>query len=457
MVDRVTVDVVVVGAGLAGLSAARALQAAGSSVVVLEARSRVGGRVDGRTLSDGETVVEVGGQWIGPGQHRMIRLSAELGPRDVPDVQRGREHPELRGHPGAVPGRDPADQPVDPGRHGPGADAVRPSGAARAARSAVGRGSRRRMGLDHLRDLDPAQRAHREGAEPVAPLLRGGVRRRTAGLLAAARARSTRTPVVASTRSPACATARSRIGTSVVRSACRSGSRKSWARTSCGSARRSAASSNGPTGSPCSPTACSPRLVTRSSRSRRCSPAGSRTTHRCPAYRDQLTQRVPAGSVIKCNVVYDTPFWRSDGLTGQATGDEGPVKVVFDNSPPSGSPGVLLAFLEGEHARALNRVAPWERREAVIAGLVGFFGRRGRGRHRVRRARLVRGGVDPGLLRRALPVRRVDPVRPGAARADRSHPLGRRGDGDGVERLHGRRAAVRLARRVRGPGAVTDR
>jgi monoamine oxidase len=93
-----------------------------------------------------------------------------------------------------------------------------------------------------------------------------------------------------------------------------------------------------------------------------------------PGYRDQLTQRVPAGSVIKCNVVYERPFWRDDGLTGQATGDQGPVKVVFDNSPPSGAPGVLLAFLEGAHARRLNRVSPTQRRDAVVRSLVEFFG-----------------------------------------------------------------------------------
>jgi monoamine oxidase len=93
-----------------------------------------------------------------------------------------------------------------------------------------------------------------------------------------------------------------------------------------------------------------------------------------PAVRDQLTQRVPAGSVIKCHAVYDTPFWREAGLTGQATGDRGPVKVVFDNSPPAGSPGVLLAFLEGKAARRLNRVGPAERRDAVLGSLVDFFG-----------------------------------------------------------------------------------
>jgi monoamine oxidase len=80
------------------------------------------------------------------------------------------------------------------------------------------------------------------------------------------------------------------------------------------------------------------------------------------------------GSVIKCHAVYDEPFWRTDGLTGQATGDAGPVKVVFDNSPPSGSPGVLVAFLEGAHARALGQVTAPERREAVLASLADYFG-----------------------------------------------------------------------------------
>src|SRR6478752_111147 len=89
MAERVTVDVVVVGAGLAGLSAARALVAAGQTVVVLDARDRVGGRVHGRTLSDGETVVEVGGQWIGPGQHLMLRLNSELGLETFPTYNDG--------------------------------------------------------------------------------------------------------------------------------------------------------------------------------------------------------------------------------------------------------------------------------------------------------------------------------------------------------------------------------
>src|SRR5918992_5172348 len=72
------VDVVVVGAGLAGLLAARELLAANVSVLVLEARDRVGGRLLNHTL-EGGAVVEVGGQWVGPSQDRVLVLAEELG------------------------------------------------------------------------------------------------------------------------------------------------------------------------------------------------------------------------------------------------------------------------------------------------------------------------------------------------------------------------------------------
>ncbi len=95
-----------------------------------------------------------------------------------------------------------------------------------------------------------------------------------------------------------------------------------------------------------------------------------------PALRDQLTQRMGQGSVIKCMAVYDTPFWRDDGLSGQATSAEGPVKVIFDNSPPDGSPGVLLGFLEGRQARELAQWDPGTRRRAVIDCFTRLFGSR---------------------------------------------------------------------------------
>ena len=84
------VDVVVVGAGFAGLSAAGALVRAGKSVVVLEARDRVGGRTFTKTLPlPGAPWVDVGGQWIGPTQHEIIALVRELGVKTFPTWTRG--------------------------------------------------------------------------------------------------------------------------------------------------------------------------------------------------------------------------------------------------------------------------------------------------------------------------------------------------------------------------------
>jgi monoamine oxidase len=81
-------DVVVVGAGLAGLTAARDLVAAGCSVIVAEARDRVGGRVVGWPVGDGK-IVEMGGQFAGPTQDRILALAAELGVATFPTYDDG--------------------------------------------------------------------------------------------------------------------------------------------------------------------------------------------------------------------------------------------------------------------------------------------------------------------------------------------------------------------------------
>ena len=70
-------DVIIVGAGLSGLSAARRVVGAGHSAIVLEARDRVGGRTLNHPLGNGK-VVEVGGQWIGPTQDHLAALAREL-------------------------------------------------------------------------------------------------------------------------------------------------------------------------------------------------------------------------------------------------------------------------------------------------------------------------------------------------------------------------------------------
>lgn len=72
------VDVAVLGAGLAGLSAARDLQRSGADVIVLEARDRVGGRVEAVTLPDGRTI-QAGGEVFGPAHTAYGELVEELG------------------------------------------------------------------------------------------------------------------------------------------------------------------------------------------------------------------------------------------------------------------------------------------------------------------------------------------------------------------------------------------
>ena len=82
-------DVVIVGAGISGLFAARKLKDAGLNVIVLEASHRVGGRLYTKYLPDG-TAFDLGGQWIGPEMHRITDLVEELGLESFPQDNSGR-------------------------------------------------------------------------------------------------------------------------------------------------------------------------------------------------------------------------------------------------------------------------------------------------------------------------------------------------------------------------------
>jgi monoamine oxidase len=82
--------------------------------------------------------------------------------------------------------------------------------------------------------------------------------------------------------------------------------------------------------------------------------------------RDQLTQRMANGALTKCAAVYPEPFWREQGLSGQAVSDGGPVTTTFDNSPPDGSPGVLVGFIAGAEAIRHARLSEADRRRVVL-------------------------------------------------------------------------------------------
>src|SRR5215208_3654182 len=94
-----------------------------------------------------------------------------------------------------------------------------------------------------------------------------------------------------------------------------------------------------------------------------------------PAERDAVHQRIPQGTLGKVAVVYERPFWRDAGLTGQALHTEGPVNAWFDDSPPDGSPGVLFGFVGGDAHRGFFPRPIADRRAAVVANLVDCFGR----------------------------------------------------------------------------------
>src|SRR2546427_721461 len=66
-----------------------------------------------------------------------------------------------------------------------------------------------------------------------------------------------------------------------------------------------------------------------------------------PALRDQLIQHMPQGTLMKFEAIYNTPFWRAQGLSGQAVSEIGPIKVTFDTSPADGSFGILMGFIGG--------------------------------------------------------------------------------------------------------------
>ena len=367
-------DVVVVGAGLAGLAAARALRAAGASVVVLEARDRVGGRLHNHDIGDGK-VVEVGGQWIGPTQDRLAALAGELGVDTFPTHSEGFNLLEyggrVRRYTGTIPRINPAvlvdveraqrrlnrmarRVPLEAPWEAPGAAKLDGQTAATWMRRNLATSSGRmllELGIEAVWAAQPEDMSllhvlfyiHSAGSLELLFDTDGGAQQdRFVGgsqlipIGMAAELGSERVVLGA----PARRIEHGPDGVTVH-------SEREIAR-----ARRAIV-------------AIAPTLAGRIA-----------YDPPLPGYRDQLTQRMPLGTVAKCMALYSEPFWRSDGLSGQATSERGPVRLMFDNSPPDGSPGVLLGFLEGRHARELGRLRPGERRTAVIDCFARMFGPR---------------------------------------------------------------------------------
>ena len=364
-------QVAIVGAGFAGLSAALELTERGIDCVVLEARDRVGGRVLNHDIGDGK-VVEVGGQWVGPTQHALLETAARVGVATFPTHTEGENVIEYRGavsrYTGTIPRINPAVLlQVEWARRRMNSMASQvpldaPWGAARAHRwdtltfgewmrkNAPSPGARMliRLAIRSVFGTEPEDVSllhvlfylHSAGGFDALVDTGGGAQdsRFVGGsqLVAIRMAEELGDRVTLNApvrRIEDDGTAVRLLGDEIDIEAERV------------------------------IVAVSPTLAARID----WEPA-------LPARRDQMTQRMPQGAIIKCMAVYDEPFWRADGLSGSGLSDGGSVNAVFDNTPPDGSPGVLLGFLDGRAARRWGQASEGERRAEVVRVFGRLFG-----------------------------------------------------------------------------------
>jgi monoamine oxidase len=371
--DRLEVDVIVVGAGLAGLAAARTLRGAGREVVVLEARDRVGGRTLNEPIGDGK-VVEIGAQWVGPTQDRVLRLIGELGLETFPTHAAGANLFERGGRLSPYSGTIPRTNPVGLAEVGLAmrrlnrmAAAVPPEAPWSAPKAGAWDAEtfaswmRRNLRTGLARDILRLAIIGVWACEPRdLSLLHVLFYIRSAGSLE----RLTDTEggaqqdrVVGGSQLIALRIAEE-LGQRVVE---------------LGAPVR--AILHGEPGV----IATADRLEVSARRAIIAIPPtlAGRIAYDppLPAVRDGLSQRMAQGSVVKCMAIYERPFWRERGLSGAVTSVSGPVSVGFDNSPPDGSPGVLLGFLEGAAARRHGDMPQSERRRVVADCFARLFGR----------------------------------------------------------------------------------
>jgi monoamine oxidase len=380
---RKRADVIVVGAGLAGLTAARQIRAAGRSVIVMEAQNRVGGRTLNEDIGGGE-VADLGGTFIGPTQDHVAALVKELGIGTFPTYNAGNNvfirsdgRRETFASNTPVFGTAPSDPEI-----APDIVAVVAQLDSMAAEIDVKQPwAHPNAALWDSQTLDSWVRQNSTGNKEFLDLVSAacepifGAEAREISLLyvlfyIASSGNETNTGTFERNFNTQGGGQETRIeggaqlisikmaeqlGRRVVLKAPvrridqgRFGVRV-WTDKYYASAKRVIVAM---------PPALAGRIVYH----------GGMTD-----LRDQLMQRIPQGTLRKFEAIYEKPFWRDKNLSGQCISNIGPVKVTFDASPKDGSPGVVLGFIGGTEARVWTPRSPEERKKAVLDQLQLFF------------------------------------------------------------------------------------
>jgi monoamine oxidase len=370
--------VVIVGAGLSGLVAARRLVEGGSSdVVVLEARERVGGRTLNHDLGNGQ-VVETGGQWAARSHERLLCLAQDLGVNTFSTWDEGRHVFWARGRRYLFRGDPPL--------------RAAPTGLLDFAQSSA-RLERMARSLPHGEPWH-APKAERWDAVTFESWLRRGTFTSTARRLWALVAALT------------LGGAPRDVSLLFVLHHLRGAGGLSALMDVAGGAQELRFEGGSQELSLRLAAALSDRVLF-AAPVERLEQAGDRLNVRyaggqmearfvivamspadadriavsppLPRRRARLQRRTTMVSGLKVHAIYDEPFWRDEGLSGQALSDTGPLALAFDNSPPSGRPGLLMGFvghypdprLALREDLALDPVA---RRRAVLECLARYFG-----------------------------------------------------------------------------------
>ena len=374
-------DVVVIGAGFAGLTAARELVKDDRDVFVLEARNRVGGRVLNRSVGEGEES-EAGGTFAGPTQNHMLGLAAELGVDTFPTFNEGENVYYVDGtrmtySDSGPTGTAPPDPTIIPdlatvvarldemSKEVPIDAPWEAASAAEWDNKTLEQWINENSASPRFRALVPAATRPIFGAEP-----------RELSLLftlfyiaASGDERNVGTFERNFNTRDGAQMFRFEGGSHLI---CRRMARELGPRLKLRTPVSRIVTGRGFV------RVESSRYVVTAKRVIVAVPpvlAGRiKYSPGLPAARQEFTRAMPQGTLLKVTAVYDRPFWREMGLNGTAVSLNGPVNATFDDSPPDGSPGVLFGFVGGDEGRRFRGLSKADRRAAVLKNFADYFG-----------------------------------------------------------------------------------